>query len=580
MSGQLRDDPAQLEVIRQLQELYDACKEYVPPFRKIIYEPPLSVGNDDDQKKTVKKETKPSHVKVNMGFDREHALCIRPDFSIFGDENYEPSVAPKGIYLHGEVGTGKTMLMNIFYSSLTSIERKRRVHFNYFMSYVYSEMHALRVSRVRRLREAAKKEDYKEDIYFHKKGDDDIRELAVKIVNESWLLCFDEMQVSDIATASILNTLFEHLYDLGAVIVLTSNRPPDQLYLGNFQKDRLNIFVQLLLSNSKVFFIDSKIDYRSLMFSEKTENNRTLSSSGTYFHPLTTETKASLNTQVQHLIDTRHASEKDLREIKVYGRKISPDFVHGRLARFQFKNLCAKEYGPSDYLALCSKYHTIVVDSIPVLGIKQKDEARRFITLIDAMYESRVKFLCSASDIPEKLFLLKRSDSDEESDGLASAKAVKKRTEELTTEDQMLLEMMGELGYDMKQRFHVSTIAIFTGEEEWFSFKRAVSRMKEMQTEQYLELPHNPTVVDFVQSAEAKHSSADQPRHQPFSDDFSDEVSYRETIYTERAAEKQKQLPKFKANHFWGLQNSWSEVTTTARKRIRELIRERKEPDK
>ena len=124
------------------------------------------------------------------------------------------------------------------------------------------------------------------------------------------------------------------------------------------------------------------------------------------------------------------------------------------------------------------------------------------------MYENKVKFLCTAADVPEKLFLLKRSDTEEESPAMKVAKKLKQEKNEITTEDQMLLEMMGELGYDMKQRFHVSTIAIFTGEEEWFSFKRAVSRMKEMQMETYLSLPHMPQNVDFVNSSKSEVSVA------------------------------------------------------------------------
>lgn len=278
---------------------------------------------------------------------------------------------PQGLYMFGGVGRGKSMLMNLFYED-APIEIKRRVHFHAFMAEVHDRLHVWRKKT---------------------KGDktDPLPDLADELAEESWLLCFDEFHVTNIADAMILARLFEALFELGVVMVATSNFPPDRLYEGGLQRDRFLPFIDLLKQRLDVLELDGLMDYRLARLREMEA----------YHLPLNAAAEAELTAAFVRLTEGATAGPET---IAVKGHTIEVPLAARGVARFEFVGLCEKPLGAEDYLAIADRYHTVVLSGVPQLGIERRNEARRFMTLIDALYEKRVKLILSAEVEPEALY--------------------------------------------------------------------------------------------------------------------------------------------------------------------------------
>ncbi|NNK78258.1 MAG: cell division protein ZapE [Litoreibacter sp.] len=273
-----------------------------------------------------------------------------------------------GIYIWGGVGRGKSMLMDLFFDQVNE-PRKKRVHFHAFMQDVHSGMHEARKTGV----------------------DDAIIPVAEKITSEVRLLCFDEMQITDITDAMIVGRLFEQLFAAGVVVVTTSNRPPDDLYKDGLNRALFIPFIDLIKERLIVHELASPTDYRQ---------NR-LSGEQTYFTPANATAKAHL-TEIWSQFSGGLAEELIL---SVKGREVQiPQFRNGA-ARASFFDLCGKPLGPADYLALAEAIRVLILDDIPLLSRDNFNAAKRFVTLIDALYEAKVRLICSAADIPERLYL-------------------------------------------------------------------------------------------------------------------------------------------------------------------------------
>ncbi len=286
--------------------------------------------------------------------------------------------APQGIYLYGGVGRGKSMLMDLFYV-VAPIASKRRVHFHEFMLDIHArlkEWHDLSVQKRTQLGSRA--------------GDDDpIPSIARKIASEATLLCFDELQVTDIADAMVLTRLFNELFAQGVVVVATSNRPPDDLYKNGLNRQRFLPFIEQIKEKLEIIPLDGPIDYRY---------NR-LKGAETYYFPINAETTTQLATIFFRLTDRRIEDRAKVpsEELNVQGRTLFVPKAARGVAVFSFKRLCANPLGSADYLAIARTYHTVIMVAIPQFSQENSDEARRFITFIDALYEHSVKFLCSAA---------------------------------------------------------------------------------------------------------------------------------------------------------------------------------------
>jgi len=329
-----------------------------------------------------------------------------------------PDSAPvKGLYIWGSVGRGKTMLMDMFFARAGGVT-KRRAHFHAFMADVHERIHAFR-ARVK----AGEIRD-----------GDPIAPTARAIAAEASLLCFDEFTVTDIADAMILGRLFNVLFDEGVTLVATSNVEPSRLYEGGLNRTLFLPFIDRLTQNVDVLRLEARTDFRL----EK------LAGAAVYHQPLGDEATQALDRAFARLTGQ---AQGEAATLEVKGHRLEVPQAAFGVARASFADLCARAYGASDYLALARRFHTLVLDDVPVLEAENRNEAKRFIILIDTLYENRVKLVASAAAEPHLLY---RADHGREA----------------------------------------------------FEFDRTASRLIEMRGEDYLALPHGPAV-----SAEKTHST-------------------------------------------------------------------------
>ncbi len=308
---------------------------------------------------------------------------------------------PRGLYIFGEVGRGKSMLMDMFFE-MAPVAKKRRVHFHAFLQEIHARIHAYRQS--------------------HPKAGDPMPAVAKKLAREVSLLCFDEFQVKDIADASILGRLFSLLLDAGIVVIATSNRHPDDLYKGGLNRHRFLPFIDLVKQRLDIHQLSAETDYRLAR----------LQAAPVWFTPCGPRARKALDERFSSLTEGVVAAPMRL-DLK--RRELPIGQAAGGVARLSFAELCVEARGASDYLALANHFHTVFIDAIPKLEAQKKNEAVRFVTLIDALYEAKVKLLASADGAPQTLY--PRGD-------------------------------------------------------EAFEFERTVSRLMEMQSREYLALPHLP----------------------------------------------------------------------------------------
>lgn len=323
-AGDLMSDPTQQLAVEKLQSLWRALAGYKP-------------GNGE------------RGWRARLGFARV------------------PEEPPRGLYLFGGVGRGKTMLMDIFFTT-APLKRKRRVHFYAFMLEVHERIHEHR------------------DI----KGDP-IGPVAEAIAEEATLLCFDEFHVTDIADAMILGRLFTALFAAGVVVVATSNRAPDDLYKDGLQRERFLPFIDLLKEKLDLLELDGRRDYRLARFAGRQ----------VYFTPDDDNAYRALERAFADLTDNASAGRATL---LVQGRFLTVPRAVKEVAWFSFEELCGRPLGPADYLALCRTFHTFIIDGIPKLGPDKRDEAKRFNIFIDALYEAHGNLIASAHAPVQELY--------------------------------------------------------------------------------------------------------------------------------------------------------------------------------
>jgi len=323
-AGELAPDPFQARAAERLQQLWNELKDYQPH--------------------------NGSGLLSRLGFGKPATAR-----------------APKGLYIYGRVGRGKSMLMDAFFSTVPS-EKKRRVHFFAFMADVHARIHARRAE----------------------KGDP-IAPVAQDLASETTVLCFDEFHVVDIADAMILGRLFAALFAAGVVVVATSNRAPDKLYEGGLQRERFLPFIDLLKERLELIELDGPRDYRLRRFKGRQ----------VYFTPPDAKAKAALEQAFADLTDNATPQRETL---SVLGRAIEVPRAAKSVAWFSFDELCVNPLGPNDYLALIGRYHTFILEGIPRMNFERRNEAKRFNIFIDTLYDAHGNIVCSAEAPAQELY--------------------------------------------------------------------------------------------------------------------------------------------------------------------------------
>jgi protein AFG1 len=380
-------------------------------------------------------------------------------FSWFGGSKKSPTRAipsnlPRGLYLYGDVGCGKTMLMDLFYDTLPqNVRSKTRIHFHNFMQGVHQRLHKMKLQ-------------YGSDV-------DCVPFVAAEIASQGNVLCFDEFQCTDVADAMILRRLLESLMSHGVVLVTTSNRHPDELYKNGIQRESFIPAIQLLKNRLHVINLDSTTDYRKIPRPP----------SGVYHTPLDAHAASHAEKWFRFLGDPD--TPEPHREVqRVWGREIVVPRVSGRCAWFTFAELIGRPTSAADYLELMRSYDAFIVTEVPGMTFRQRDLARRFITFVDAVYESHAKLVLTTAVPLQELFVSKAEIKEallaKKGKGGAAGEEV---MDDGAVED-VMSHMMDDLEHNVEQ---LSKSNLFTGDEEAFAFARALSRLSQMGSKEWVE---------------------------------------------------------------------------------------------
>lgn len=398
--NKIRSDPHQRQVLGSLNSVYDGLYDY---------------------------RRDKSEASGSDGFMARMLSSLRPKPVVNG---------PRGIYMYGDVGCGKTMLMDMFYRTVPSHLTKRRLHFHAFLQDMHKLIHKLQSRADSR--------------------DDAVVRATHEIASKIDVLCLDEVAVIDVADAMILRHIWEIMYSEGMCTFMTSNRHPDELYLNGVQRKSFLPAIELIKSNNHIVFLDSPTDYRKLPRPE----------SGTYYfesnHRGHDETKEEHAKRWFDFFAQEAPSVTD-RKLNIWGRPVPiPRSAGNNVMQFTFHQLCAESRSAADYLEMCRNFPAVVITDIPVISMEQRDLIRRFITFLDAAYDSHTKLAVTSERPFSELFVTSNLQINP---------------------DTNKVELINETGHGE----HDIDLTSFAGHEEMFAFARALSRLKQMSSAEWLD---------------------------------------------------------------------------------------------
>jgi predicted ATPase len=457
--GELLYDAAQEKAAMRLSKLQKALMGY-------SNRPLLDYWNRTEQQFVQQKHHEKNENDTVLR--RDDSIAAAADAEMEDPPNFQ---VPRGLFLHGHVGTGKTRLMDMFYhTSPIPAWNKKRVHFHSFMQDVHRRIHALKQQDL--------KENGRNFTIDTRLDRNPIRRVAKQLAEETALLCFDEFQVTDVADALILSQLFDELFRRGTVMVATSNRHPKTLYEGGLNRGYFLPFIDLLCKHCIVHDMNHDVDYRIV----------TTCGITSFFYEIMTNDGNGIKAYHEAIRQICSNIQDDLQQRNVvmnvpYNRTLNVPFMSRNevMARFHFNDLCKVELGSSDYRAMAQKFKIVILDEIPVLTLKEHDEARRFITLIDELYEAKCVLMCSAVTSPDKLFVGRGQYEEkgdlpfvlEEQDGFQ--------------EEGISVEAGETFGMDVAQSNGMTVGELASVQELSFAFRRAASRMREMTSKSWWE---------------------------------------------------------------------------------------------
>jgi len=496
--GAIREDPHQLALIKRLTSLSSSLQEYKPnldgfKIKKLVRDLEIRYNKDANDNGsflgyTLKyfKERESKKIKTEI-------VKVLSDFEELESERMKD--IPKGLLINGEVGCGKSMLVDIFADSLP-IEGKWRVHWSVFIQWVFREIEVISKRKRERFIQSNHPMLNLENEFI-------LYEVSSKLINRCHVLILDEFMLPDIASAKIVNILFLNYFKFGGVLISSSNRLPEELYSGSINKLSMGSFEKVLRLRCDVWNMISETDYRKELKEGDVAEEKWLFVGND-------DNDTRWNDVVSSFIDLDAITGNSI-NLQSYGRNIRIPKCNDTVAYFKFDDIVQNSvYGPSDFISISNKFPVIIIDKVPVLSSKMKNQARLLINFIDSIYDSKCKLLIRMEDCPEKLFFPEKKDTSPErfkctplEDGPNPVCMVNSGSVQTSSnnEENQDIEMFASTQMDLNNPFrpnfatyedankdyqikqdtqNFTDLKKFTGEDELFAYKRAVSRINEM----------------------------------------------------------------------------------------------------